>query len=416
MRSFVRILGFALLVEVCVGFLPTMMPIRPSLRDNRASFSKSLRAYTDDGKISKKSWQDLAEQLADPFVSPFKKADIAAELLGLREDVAKSLSKVARREADVENEMLGTRTRKQLKAARAVQRQLVEDILPNAMNEIRSLRDRDTDVTKELKNLQNFLSETIDEVSAEGKFPQLLKPEELAKSLQQEARGIFLGEINEEQPFYTVVKTTEEYEIRDYAPMTLASRMMGPKNESLTQRSGRTFNALAGFLFGKNNESMSMEMTSPVFMQKGEEEKMSFVIPKSVDVPTPTDSSVTIEQVDAVRVAVRQFPGFATNKEVDLQKSELVQALAADGIQLPVDVTVTVAQYNPPLTIPTVRKNEVLIKIDKSVEIPTGSKAESSSASLTQSPASTMTTSASSSTSEPGWDEAEKPNKYLDEL
>lgn len=374
-----RILGTVLLLQACVAFHSSPLLFRPNIRASNRASVLSVKAYSEPGK----SWQDVAEQLADPFIiDPVKKVNLAVELIGMRQDVASSLRKVARREAQVEDELLGTRQKKQLKAARIVQRQLREDIIPNALNEIRSLTDvRDSgrdvgisNVTKFAQDFRSFVSETIDEISAEGKFPVLPRPDELVKTINQEARNILLGELNDlELPSYTVVNKSTEFEIRDYEPMTLASLKMGNQNESSVQRNGRAFNALAGFLFGKNSDKKSMSMTSPVFIDWSDtqKEKMSFVIPKrdADDVPMPTDSSILIEVTRPVRVAVREFPGFATEKEVVMQKEALIEALKQEGYQVPVIPQMTVAQYNQPITVPTVRRNEIIVKLDAMPEL-----------------------------------------------
>mmetsp|Transcript_49393 Transcript_49393/g.120557 ORF Transcript_49393/g.120557 Transcript_49393/m.120557 type:complete len:433 (-) Transcript_49393:195-1493(-) len=419
-RVFSACLALGLMAQASVAFLPATPLLRPGgLRASRSAVA-NLRAYTEPSK----KWQDLAEQIADPFVNPLRKPSIAAELLGMRNDVAESLQKVVRREVPVEEELLGDRSKKQLKATRAVSRQIVEDIIPSAMDEFRTLRDSDLQATgsRGLQELQKTVTSTIDDLSADGKFPELPSVEEIRKTIRQEARAAIFGELSElEQPMYAVVSTTPEYEIRDYENMTLATRYMGNQTESYTQRSGRAFNALAGFLFGKNSASRSMSMTTPVFMQKGEDgEKMSFVIPTNdaADVPTPTDDSVTVETMEPVRVAVREFPGFATSREVVLQKAALISALEADGFTLPETLDVTVAQYNPPYTLPTVRKNEVLIKLDPS-SMPDPSK--SAAAIIPEAPASEdivtpvatdyITTTGVESTDEPGWDVDEDTKK-----
>lgn len=117
-----------------------------------------------------------------------------------------------------------------------------------------------------------------------------------------------------------------------------------------------------------------MAMTTPVFTKAGalgSSEVMSFVIPSkygsSATAPQPyTGSNIAIEDVPARKVACKQFAGFATNQEVVRQRSQLVSALCAEGWVCTNEsaVETTVLQYNSPLTLPTIRRNEVLVKLD----------------------------------------------------
>ena len=101
------------------------------------------------------------------------------------------------------------------------------------------------------------MTNQLDELSATGKFPDLPNPTDLAKTVSKELRNVFSSTPEDlESPEYTVVKTTAEYEIRDYAPFVVCSREMGSAAEAYNQRSANTFNALAGFLFGRNSEKV----------------------------------------------------------------------------------------------------------------------------------------------------------------
>ncbi len=106
---------------------------------------------------------------------------------------------------------------------------------------------------------QAFVTNQLDEISATGKFPDLPGPDEVAKTLSKELRNVFSSTPEDlETPDYTVVSKTPNYEIREYAPFTVATRGMGSASEAYSQRSARTFNSLASFLFGKNSENVGM--------------------------------------------------------------------------------------------------------------------------------------------------------------
>ena len=62
-----------------------------------------------------------------------------------------------------------------------------------------------------------------------------------------------------------------------------------------------------------------------------------------------------------------KFTGFATEGEVERQKDALMSSLAIDGIEIDVEhgsiVPHVVLQYNPPYTIPILRRNEIGIPV-----------------------------------------------------
>ena len=62
----------------------------------------------------------------------------------------------------------------------------------------------------------------------------------------------------------------------------------------------------------------------------------------------------------------RQFVGFATDQEVKRQLDALLSVLQRDGVKLEGQgPAVTLLQYNPPWTLPTVRRNELLILLHR---------------------------------------------------
>lgn len=66
-----------------------------------------------------------------------------------------------------------------------------------------------------VRQLQAMITNQIDEITAEGKLPDLPSPDSIAKSIQKELRSIFLGEYEDlETPAYTVIERNEEFEIR----------------------------------------------------------------------------------------------------------------------------------------------------------------------------------------------------------
>lgn len=90
------VLQAAVVVALANAFAPAPFPL--ALRGSSTRSTKlplyKLRASTPTDDGAKKSWQDVAEKLADPFISPLEKPGLAQELIELRGDVVSSFSKV----------------------------------------------------------------------------------------------------------------------------------------------------------------------------------------------------------------------------------------------------------------------------------------------------------------------------------
>lgn len=206
------------------------------------------------------------------------------------------------------------------------------------------------------KEFQNDLSDPL------NKIPQRLSKQR--EELVQEARNVFL-ETPEglQEPPYSVVETCDLYEIRDYEGYSVASTLMTKGEDMAT--AGNAFNTLAAYLFGENKESKSMAMATPVTTTSLGE--MRFYL-ADAQIPLPLEKDeVEIMEIPPARLAVRKFTGFATDGEVARQKDTLLQALEMDGVELDVAhgaiVPHVVFQYNPPYTIPIVRRNEIAVPV-----------------------------------------------------
>ncbi|KAL7542338.1 hypothetical protein ACHAXR_011678 [Thalassiosira sp. AJA248-18] len=187
-----------------------------------------------------------------------------------------------------------------------------------------------------------------------------------------------------ETPQYEVLLSKKGgFEVRRYEQFSVCSVTMnelkasGSDKESASklsnpQLSGATsFGALAGYLFGKNEENTAMKMTTPVFSEgEGADRKMSFVLPSDYweekeKAPKPlSDSSVQVSSVDGCERAVMSFSGFGRKTDVDNRSNKLREILATDKEWCVVeDAPVILAQYNDPFTPPWKRRNEVSILV-----------------------------------------------------
>jgi len=99
---------------------------------------------------------------------------------------------------------------------------------------------------------------------------------------------------------------------------------------------------------------------------------MGFYVPSPYDdadaAPPPADGSgVAVVQAEARTLAVcTSFAGYATDGECARQLEKLLAALARDGVASADGAAgkYSVLQYNPPQTLPFLRRNEVAVAVD----------------------------------------------------
>jgi hypothetical protein len=182
-----------------------------------------------------------------------------------------------------------------------------------------------------------------------------------------------------EEPKYTVIEKSGAFELRAYSPRIVAETLV---SGSLDKASSAGFRLIADYIFGNNtsrtggSEEISMtapvtmesksekiSMTAPVSMEPiGEQWRMHFVMPRQYTLytlPKPNNPAVTLREVPKSTYAVIRFSGLAGEDKVATKTAELMAWLASKGIA-PIG-TPELARYNPPWTLPFLRRNEVMV-------------------------------------------------------
>ena len=164
-----------------------------------------------------------------------------------------------------------------------------------------------------------------------------------------------------ETPEYKVIRADGKFEIRDYPALTVATTPM----EGAEMNGG--FGKLFRFITGSNEGSEKIAMTSPVLIDTTKDKRtMSFIMPvKSAGkgAPKPSGESVTLDKVQAARFAVLRFDGGRTAENETVAIEKLKARL--DEEKLTGKGAPTFAYYDPPWTPTFMRRNEVMIRIDK---------------------------------------------------
>ena len=186
-----------------------------------------------------------------------------------------------------------------------------------------------------------------------------------------------------EEPKFDILTKEGDFELRLYAPMVVAETLVSGSQD---EASSRGFRAVAGYIFGDNknaaagaqkiamtapvllerqNAGQKINMTAPVTMDKiGDRWRVHFVMPsqyKIADLPTPNNSAVTLREIPASKFAAMRFSGFAGEEKVASKTKELTDWVIARGhaaVNAP-----QLARYDPPWTLPFMRRNEILVEI-----------------------------------------------------
>jgi hypothetical protein len=119
----------------------------------------------------------------------------------------------------------------------------------------------------------------------------------------------------------------------------------------------------------QNEDSKSISMTAPVVKKDdGKGETMSFILPAEYDdigkVPKPTNEDVSVVELPPQYGAVVRFPGRCKPSDSSSRYSSLLSSLSDDGVEAG-EAKWELWQYNPPFTIPWLRRNEVFVELTK---------------------------------------------------
>lgn len=194
----------------------------------------------------------------------------------------------------------------------------------------------------------------------------------LASGAALAACSVFGGQAAPE-PSYSVLTSEGAFEIREYPQLVVARTTMAER-EGENAAFRRLFRYISGGNDGKREIAMTapvlvkpgakIAMTAPVLETGGEVREMAFVLPADLTVktaPLPTNPEVRIETIPSRRVAVVTYDG-RSRPDLETDQKERLESWIA-GRELRVTGPAEVAQYNSPWTIPTLRRNEILIPV-----------------------------------------------------
>lgn len=166
---------------------------------------------------------------------------------------------------------------------------------------------------------------------------------------------------------YEVEATLGDVELRTYPEQVWAETVV----EHATWNDGLSegFKRLAGYIFGDNQATERLGMTAPVLATVGAPSEVTsrtvaFVMPADrtlAELPKPRDPRVSLRVVPERLVAALVFRGNYKSGLPAEKREELLEKLHAAGMESKGEATF--AGYDPPSTLPALRRNEVLVEL-----------------------------------------------------
>ena len=169
-----------------------------------------------------------------------------------------------------------------------------------------------------------------------------------------------------EQPKYKVVRKENDIEVRSYDKILMSSvKVYGNQYNAL--RNG--FQPLVRYIGAKERVSEKISMTAPVIQTTNDETEnwtVSFAMPSKYNIdnlPKPKNDDIYFEEIQPSLAAVIRFSGVADTSLLNQKASVLKRWLELNGYTE--SSSPKFLFYNDPTTPGFLRRNEVMINIDK---------------------------------------------------
>lgn len=201
----------------------------------------------------------------------------------------------------------------------------------------------------------------------------------LPRQVAESAASVIGVRSGTEEPPHTSRDLGDGVDIRHYSERIAAETTVNDTEEG-ARNAG--FRRLAGYIFGANHGSTRIAMTAPVSQRRSEGTTIAMTAPVSqsagsdgdwvirfymparwtmAELPSPDDDRVRLVTVPPETVAVLKFSGSRDAQAVATHVEQLQNTLRAYGFEATGDATAWF--YDPPWTLPFLRRNEVAIPV-----------------------------------------------------
>jgi hypothetical protein len=182
-----------------------------------------------------------------------------------------------------------------------------------------------------------------------------------------------------EESSYTVVEQADNFELRMYAPNIVAETLV---EGDFSEVGNEGFRRLAGYIFGKNRKQESIDMTAPVSQETSSEKiamtapvnqatvggkwRITFTMPAEYTMetlPMPLDDRVILKQEPGRLMAAIRYSGTWSRDRYQEKEASLRSLIGEHGLKAVGEPVF--ARYNAPYTLWFLRRNEVLIPVER---------------------------------------------------
>ena len=160
-----------------------------------------------------------------------------------------------------------------------------------------------------------------------------------------------------EEANYETISENKNYEIRKYFDRLVIET---------DSTEGNGFRKLFNYISGNNEDKKEIKMTVPVTQEnKDGNMKMQFYLPSKFNkdnAPKPSNPEIKVLNIEGGYYAVIKYSGRSSDKNFIKNKNILEKELKKDDIVIlspPIR-----ASYNSPFTLPMLKRNEVMFRID----------------------------------------------------
>ena len=160
-----------------------------------------------------------------------------------------------------------------------------------------------------------------------------------------------------EEANYETISENKNYEIRKYFDRLVIET---------DSTEGNGFRKLFNYISGNNEQKKEIKMTVPVTQEnKDGNMKMQFYLPSKFNkdnAPKPSNPEIKVLNIEGGYYAVIKYSGRSSDKNFIKNKKILEKELKKDDIVIlspPIR-----ASYNSPFTLPMLKRNEVMFRID----------------------------------------------------
>ena len=182
-----------------------------------------------------------------------------------------------------------------------------------------------------------------------------------------------------EETKFEVIESEGNFELRQYPAHVVAETLV---EGDFSEVGNAAFRRLAGYINGQNRRKQTIPMTAPVSQEvdsvkipmtapvnqerAGEKWRFTFLMPSEYTLetlPEPLDSRVELKRMPERLMAALKYSGTWSRSRYEERKEQLMEWISRRGLkQIGESVF---ARYNPPFMPWFLRRNEVLIPVDR---------------------------------------------------